>query len=94
MYPHIHQKYIPILIPLIVSAIRRSTELAEALESRAFGVTQKREPLTVLKMKESDYLVAAIVFLALLIGVYIQISISLPTFDNNITMPPIWQFWD
>lgn len=88
------RKYIPILIPLIVSAIRRSTELAEALESRAFGVTQKRESLTVLKMKQSDYLVAATVFLTLLIGVYIQISISLPNFDNNITMPPIWQFWD
>jgi energy-coupling factor transporter transmembrane protein EcfT len=68
--------------------------LAEALESRAFGVTQKREPLTVLKMKQSDYLVAATVFLTLLIGIYIQITISLPNFDNNVTMPPIWQFWD
>jgi energy-coupling factor transport system permease protein len=36
------RKYIPILIPLIVSAIRRSTELAEALESRAFGAVKLR----------------------------------------------------
>ncbi|MEM4700586.1 MAG: energy-coupling factor transporter transmembrane component T, partial [Candidatus Bathyarchaeia archaeon] len=31
------RNYIPILIPLIVSAIRRSLELAEAMESRAWG---------------------------------------------------------
>lgn len=32
------RNYIPILIPLIVSAIRRSLELAEAMESRGWGL--------------------------------------------------------
>ena len=36
------RNYMPILIPLIVSAIRRSMELAEAMESRAFGAIKKR----------------------------------------------------
>src|SRR5208337_3251003 len=33
------KNYIPILIPLIISAISRSVELAEALEARAFGAS-------------------------------------------------------
>ena len=32
------RNYIPILIPLIVGAIRRSLELAEAMEARGFGL--------------------------------------------------------
>ncbi|MFP3984563.1 MAG: energy-coupling factor transporter transmembrane component T family protein [Candidatus Bathyarchaeia archaeon] len=36
------RNYIPILIPLIISAIRRSLELAEAMESRAWGAIKKR----------------------------------------------------
>jgi len=36
------RNYVPVLIPLIVSAIRRSLELAEAMESRAWGATKKR----------------------------------------------------
>ena len=43
------RNYIPILIPLIVSAIRRSLELAEAMESRAWGATKKRTNLYSLK---------------------------------------------
>jgi energy-coupling factor transporter transmembrane protein EcfT len=50
------RNYIPILIPLIVSAIRRSLELAEAMESRAWGATKKRTNLYVLKMHRGDYI--------------------------------------
>ena len=39
------KKYIPILVPLIVHSIRRSQQLAEALESRAFGSSKKRTSL-------------------------------------------------
>ena len=49
------KNYIPILIPLIVSAIRRSLELAEAMESRAWGATKKRTNLYVLRMKKGDW---------------------------------------
>ena len=49
------RNYIPVLIPLIVSAIRRSLELAEAMESRAWGATKKRTNLYVLKLHKGDY---------------------------------------
>ena len=35
------RNYVPVLIPLIVSAIRRSLELAEAMESPSMGSHQK-----------------------------------------------------
>jgi energy-coupling factor transport system permease protein len=84
------RNYVPILIPLIVNAIRRSVELAEALESRAFGSTEKRESLIGLKMKGSDYfvIVATLVFVA--VATYVNLYVHLPTLDIPIRMPSIW----
>ncbi len=45
---------IPILVPLLVNVIRRSYELAEAMEVKCFGASKKRTSLRVLKMKRSD----------------------------------------
>ncbi|MEM2942516.1 MAG: energy-coupling factor transporter transmembrane component T [Candidatus Bathyarchaeia archaeon] len=84
------RKYIPILIPLIVSAIRRSTELAEALESRAFGAAKHREPLATLRMKRSDWAAATITVLVLIVGVYVQYTIPIPSFDTGVRMPLPW----
>ncbi len=86
------KKYIPILIPLIVSAIRRSMELAEALESRAFGTVKNRQSLVTLKMKPSDYLVSLIAVAVLIVGIYIQLSIPIPNLDTGIKMPLLWGF--
>ena len=49
------RNYVPVLIPLIVSAIRRSLELAEAMESRAWGATKKRTNLYLLKLHKGDF---------------------------------------
>jgi len=65
------KNYIPILIPLIVSAIRRSLELAEAMESRAWGATDKRTNLYVLKIERRDYILALISISMLILAVYI-----------------------
>ena len=54
------RNYIPVLIPLIVSAIRRSLELAEAMESRAWGASKKRTNLYLLKLHKGDYALLAI----------------------------------
>ena len=67
------KNYIPILIPLVVSAIRRSLELAEAMESRAWGATEKRTNLYVLRVKRGDYLLTIISVLILIFAVYVWI---------------------
>ena len=51
------RNYIPILIPLLLIAIRRSLELAEALESRGFPGKEGRTSLFQLKLKKADVVV-------------------------------------
>ncbi len=84
------RNYIPILIPLIVSAIRRSIELAEALESRAFGAMQKRESLVRLSMTASDYFTLAGTGAVLLAAVYVFFFVSLPQPDIPIKVPSLF----
>ncbi len=76
------RNYIPILIPLIISAIRRSLELAEAMESRAWGAIEKRTNLYVLKIRSADFLLILISILILIVGVYIRFYVPLPSFSN------------
>ena len=66
------RKYIPILLPLIINSIRRSLELAEAMESRAFGAVRRRTNLYTLKMNSRDYVVLAVSILALASALYIR----------------------
>ncbi len=49
------RNYVPILIPLLLIAIRRSLELAEALESRGFPGKEGRVSLFELKLGRADY---------------------------------------
>ncbi len=76
------RNYIPILIPLIISAIRRSLELAEAMESRAWGAIEKRTNLYILKMRRSDYLLILFSIIMLIIGIYVRFYIYVPTFSD------------
>jgi energy-coupling factor transport system permease protein len=73
------RNYIPILIPLIVSAIRRSLELAEAMESRGWGASKKRTNLYVLKMKKGDFLLIIISIILLVSAIYVRYFVPLPT---------------
>ena len=72
------RNYIPILIPLIVSAIRRSLELAEAMESRAWGASQKRTNLYVLKLRKNDVALVAIAIGMLALAIYVVLYIKIP----------------
>ncbi len=73
------RNYVPVLIPLIVSAIRRSLELAEAMESRAWGATKKRTNLYALKLRKGDYALLAIIIALLAIAVYAFFFVHVPT---------------
>lgn len=72
------KNYIPILIPLIVNAIRRSLELAEAMESRAWGASKKRTSLYSLKMGRRDYIFMLIPIIALSISIYFRFFVHIP----------------
>jgi len=84
------RNYIPILIPLIVSAIRRSVELAEALESRGFGTNIKRQPMAVLQMKKSDYLAIFAAVTLLILAALINLYAQLPTIEMHVELPRLW----
>ncbi len=79
------KNYIPILIPLIVSAIRRSLELAEAMESRAWGATKKRTNLYLLKMKSADYALIIVSLGMLICSIYVRLYISVPSLTMLLT---------
>jgi energy-coupling factor transport system permease protein len=76
------RNYIPILIPLIVSAIRRSLELAEAMESRAWGTTKKRTNLYVLEVRRGDVVLIVITAGILAIVVYIRLYLTIPSLNE------------
>ncbi|MBN1358543.1 energy-coupling factor transporter transmembrane protein EcfT [Candidatus Bathyarchaeota archaeon] len=72
------RNYVPILIPLIVSAIRRSLELAEAMESRAWGATKKRTNLYALRLRRGDFALLAITVGLLVVAVYVRLYVPIP----------------
>jgi energy-coupling factor transport system permease protein len=76
------RNYIPILIPLIISAIRRSLELAEAMESRAWGATKKRTNLYVLKMHTGDFTLLALTIAILATAIYIRLTFAIPSLSS------------
>jgi energy-coupling factor transport system permease protein len=67
------KNFIPVLIPLIVSVIRRSFELAESLSARGYGVVEKRTKLYEIKMKPSDYLIFLITLIFLIFSIFIYL---------------------
>jgi energy-coupling factor transport system permease protein len=73
------RNYIPILIPLIVSAIRRSLELAEAMESRAWGATKNRTNLYVLRMHRGDFILIILTIAILAAAVYVHLFVGIPS---------------
>ena len=84
------RNYIPILIPIIVSSIRRALQVAESLESRAFGSTAQRTSLYDLKLRKRDYGMMILTTLALIFALYVALIV-------RIQFPyllPDWFFWN
>ena len=66
------RNYIPVLLPLIINSIRRSLELAEAMESRAFGASSERTNFFELKMERNDYATLALSLIAIALAIYVR----------------------
>jgi energy-coupling factor transport system permease protein len=78
------RNYIPVLIPLIVNAIRRSLELAEAMESRGWGASDKRTNLYRLNLKRADIILVVITVLIMAIALYVWSSVPIPSLTELI----------
>jgi energy-coupling factor transport system permease protein len=76
------RNYVPVLIPLIVSAIRRSLELAEAMESRAWGATKKRTNLYALRFHRGDFALLAITIGVLVVAIYVRLYVPIPSISQ------------
>jgi energy-coupling factor transport system permease protein len=76
------RNYVPVLIPLIVSAIRRSLELAEAMESRAWGATKKRTNLYALQLHWGDVALLALTIGVLVVAIYVRWYVPIPSISQ------------
>ncbi|MCL5067908.1 MAG: energy-coupling factor transporter transmembrane protein EcfT [Thaumarchaeota archaeon] len=61
---------IPLLVPLIAVAVTRSLDLAEAMDSRAYGAVKRPTSLYVLKMRPVDYVSFSVTLILTGIGLY------------------------
>lgn len=76
------KNYIPILIPLIANAFRRSLDLGEAMETRAWGAAEKRVDLYPLRMRLKDYAFVALTITILTIAVYARLYLKIPSLSE------------
>ncbi|UCH01836.1 MAG: energy-coupling factor transporter transmembrane protein EcfT [Candidatus Bathyarchaeota archaeon] len=81
------RKYIPLLIPLIVNAIRRSLELAEAMESRAFGAKKQRTNIYSLKIKKADSIIIISSLIIIFLAIYSKFNLQIPIIQIPL-LPP------
>jgi energy-coupling factor transport system permease protein len=68
---------IPILVPLIAVAVNRSLDLAEAMDSRAYGALKRPSSLYILKYKLSDFVATVVVALVSFLGIYVGLFVPL-----------------
>jgi len=73
------KNYIPILAPLLISSIRRAIQIAESLDSRAFGAKKNRTYLYELSFHLRDAIFGAITLVTLALFVWLTL-IHLPFF--------------
>ena len=68
---------LPILIPVIILSIKRSIEIAEALEARAFDLSKKRTSYLEMRVEGRDIAFLAVNIVIFLLLLYINASVYL-----------------
>ncbi len=69
---------VPIIVPLIIVSIRRALSIAESMESRGFGASEKRTYMETLSFRKRDWGVVFISLLGLVILIHFRFFFSLP----------------
>lgn len=75
---------IPIIVPLIIVSIRRALSIAESMESRGFGASEKRTYMKRLRFRNRDWGVVFASIILLLLVLYIRFFLPLPE----------WMLWE
>jgi energy-coupling factor transport system permease protein len=79
------KKYLPLMIPTIISVIRSTNIFSMALESKGFGYSNQRTNYLHLKMKVRDYIL-------LFLGISILAGAVLLKYNNGLFGPFVNQF--
>lgn len=66
------RKYVPLLVPVIATAIRSTNAFAMALESKGFGAQKQRTYYLTLRLRPADWVVTIIAFALLLSSFFIR----------------------
>jgi energy-coupling factor transport system permease protein len=66
------KKYVPLLIPTIISVIRGTNVFAMALESKGFGYSEERTNYLEISIKKGDYLVLFLALIVIAVSFYIK----------------------
>ena len=67
------KSYIPLLVPIFVSAFRRANDLSLAMEARCYNDSEHRTKLNPLKYQKIDFIAYLVCFIFLLILILIKI---------------------
>lgn len=68
---------IPLLVPLIAVAVTRSLDLAEAMDSRAYGALKRPSSMYALKLKALDYAALLLFIFGGAVGLYAALFVNL-----------------
>lgn len=67
------RNFFPLLIPLIMGSIRRAFHVAEALETRCFGITTNPNYYFPLKMNKRDWVFIGFLIISLICGIIFRV---------------------
>jgi energy-coupling factor transport system permease protein len=81
------KNFIPVLIPLLVNSIRRSLEMAEAMEARCWGAVEQRTSLYVPILKPMDYAFIVVTVSAIILAIYLRLFWTIPLIEILIPLP-------
>ncbi|MCD5413700.1 MAG: energy-coupling factor transporter transmembrane protein EcfT [Clostridiales bacterium] len=73
-FMHRAKKYIPLLIPTIISVIRGTNVFAMALESKGFGYDRIRTNYLELRFRAIDYILMLLMLVAIAFSIYAKIK--------------------
>lgn len=69
---------VPIIVPLIIVSIRRALSIAESMESRGFGASEKRTYLETLTFRKRDWGLVFLSLVALTLVIYLRFYLPIP----------------